>query len=283
MAQKLDEAARKAMADKLPGWRLADGRDAIQKTFKFKDFSEAFGFMTRAALVAEKTEPSSRVVQRLEPRGRDAVNPRRRRPDRARRQARGSHGPAGRLSLPTRKGLPAKPCRQASRSVEINSSGPRSAAGPAGAILAAIQQVAAVRAAAIAAMTIRARSFAEQDRGADAGDDAEREAAATAHRHDVTGRCRLLDATDIGPWADAVVMGTLAASARATASAIGDFIFIGCCSIVNFAADFPSARQSIPHPVLSVCTCAQHGTEVGPQHDGTDLPASARGRLETRV
>ena len=44
------------MAARLPGWRLVDGRDAIQKTFKFKDFSEAFGFMTRAALVAEKMD-----------------------------------------------------------------------------------------------------------------------------------------------------------------------------------------------------------------------------------
>ena len=56
MAQKLDAAARAAMAARLPGWRLADGRDAIQKTFKFKDFSEAFGFMARAALVAEKMD-----------------------------------------------------------------------------------------------------------------------------------------------------------------------------------------------------------------------------------
>jgi 4a-hydroxytetrahydrobiopterin dehydratase len=56
MAQKLDDAARKALAEKLPGWRLADGRDALQKTFKFKDFSAAFGFMTRAALVAEKLD-----------------------------------------------------------------------------------------------------------------------------------------------------------------------------------------------------------------------------------
>jgi 4a-hydroxytetrahydrobiopterin dehydratase len=53
MAQKLDAAERKAMAGTLTGWRLVDGRDAIQKTFKFKDFNEAFGFMTRAALVAE--------------------------------------------------------------------------------------------------------------------------------------------------------------------------------------------------------------------------------------
>jgi 4a-hydroxytetrahydrobiopterin dehydratase len=56
MAQKLDQAARQGMAARLPGWQLADGRDAIQKTFKFKDFGEAFGFMARAALVAEKMD-----------------------------------------------------------------------------------------------------------------------------------------------------------------------------------------------------------------------------------
>ena len=54
MAQKLDEAARRDLSSKLPGWALLRERDAIQKTFKFKDFSEAFGFMTRAALVAEQ-------------------------------------------------------------------------------------------------------------------------------------------------------------------------------------------------------------------------------------
>jgi 4a-hydroxytetrahydrobiopterin dehydratase len=56
MAQKLDEAARKGLAARLPGWTMATGRDAIQRTFKFKDFSEAFGFMARAALVAEKMD-----------------------------------------------------------------------------------------------------------------------------------------------------------------------------------------------------------------------------------
>jgi len=56
MAQKLDEAARKALATRLPGWRLAEGRDALQKTFKFADFNAAFGFMARAALVAEKMD-----------------------------------------------------------------------------------------------------------------------------------------------------------------------------------------------------------------------------------
>jgi 4a-hydroxytetrahydrobiopterin dehydratase len=56
MAQKLDAALRAAMPARLPGWQLASGRDALQKTFKFKDFSEAFGFMSRAALVAEKMD-----------------------------------------------------------------------------------------------------------------------------------------------------------------------------------------------------------------------------------
>ena len=54
MTQKLDEVARKAMATRVPGWQMVDGRDAIQKTFKFKDFNAAFGFMTRAALIAEQ-------------------------------------------------------------------------------------------------------------------------------------------------------------------------------------------------------------------------------------
>lgn len=56
MAQKLEAAARQELPAKLPGWRLAEGRDALQKTFKFKDFGEAFGFMARAALVAEKMD-----------------------------------------------------------------------------------------------------------------------------------------------------------------------------------------------------------------------------------
>ena len=36
------------------GWALIDGRDAIVKTYRFTGFVEAFGFMTRAALFAEK-------------------------------------------------------------------------------------------------------------------------------------------------------------------------------------------------------------------------------------
>jgi 4a-hydroxytetrahydrobiopterin dehydratase len=56
MTQKIDAGARQGMATRLPGWTLLGGRDAIQKTFKFKDFSEAFGFMVRSALVAEKLD-----------------------------------------------------------------------------------------------------------------------------------------------------------------------------------------------------------------------------------
>ena len=42
---------------KLPrGWAYVQGRDAIHKSFKFKDFIEAFGFMSRVALIAEKMD-----------------------------------------------------------------------------------------------------------------------------------------------------------------------------------------------------------------------------------
>jgi 4a-hydroxytetrahydrobiopterin dehydratase len=40
----------------LTGWTAADGRDAIVKTFKFKDFNAAFGWMTRVALAADKLD-----------------------------------------------------------------------------------------------------------------------------------------------------------------------------------------------------------------------------------
>jgi 4a-hydroxytetrahydrobiopterin dehydratase len=56
MAQKLTGEARKAALAKVGGWTEVKGRDAIAKKFVFKDFNEAFGFMTRAALVAEKLD-----------------------------------------------------------------------------------------------------------------------------------------------------------------------------------------------------------------------------------
>lgn len=40
----------------LHGWAEAKGRDAITKTYQFKSFSQAWGFMSRAALYAEKTD-----------------------------------------------------------------------------------------------------------------------------------------------------------------------------------------------------------------------------------
>ena len=56
MAEKLSGDARKAALAKLAGWSEVRDRDAITKKFVFKDFNEAFGFMTRAALIAEKMD-----------------------------------------------------------------------------------------------------------------------------------------------------------------------------------------------------------------------------------
>jgi 4a-hydroxytetrahydrobiopterin dehydratase len=54
MVQKLTGETRKQALVQLSGWTDVAGRDAITKTFVFKDFNEAFGFMSRVALVAEK-------------------------------------------------------------------------------------------------------------------------------------------------------------------------------------------------------------------------------------
>jgi 4a-hydroxytetrahydrobiopterin dehydratase len=56
MSQKLSGAARKSALGRLKGWSEVNGRDAITKKFVFADFNQAFGFMTRAALVAEKLD-----------------------------------------------------------------------------------------------------------------------------------------------------------------------------------------------------------------------------------
>ena len=56
MAQKLTADERKAELDKLSSWSDVIDRDAIAKTFVFADFSEAFAFMTRVALAAEKLD-----------------------------------------------------------------------------------------------------------------------------------------------------------------------------------------------------------------------------------
>lgn len=56
MPQRLTAEERtQALAD-LYGWAPTPGRDAITKDFKFKDFSEAFGFISRVALAAERLD-----------------------------------------------------------------------------------------------------------------------------------------------------------------------------------------------------------------------------------
>ena len=56
MAQKLSDEARKAALAKLDRWTEVAGRNAISRKFTFRDFNEAFGFMARAALIAEKLD-----------------------------------------------------------------------------------------------------------------------------------------------------------------------------------------------------------------------------------
>ncbi|TMJ94565.1 MAG: 4a-hydroxytetrahydrobiopterin dehydratase [Alphaproteobacteria bacterium] len=56
MAEKLTGSTRKSALAKLDGWSEVEGRDAISKKFAFKDFNEAFGFMARVALIAEKLD-----------------------------------------------------------------------------------------------------------------------------------------------------------------------------------------------------------------------------------
>jgi 4a-hydroxytetrahydrobiopterin dehydratase len=69
MIKKLSLDQRAALAHTLPDWRLAADRDALVRGFKFKDFVEAFGFMTRVALLAEKADHHpewSNVYNRVE-------------------------------------------------------------------------------------------------------------------------------------------------------------------------------------------------------------------------
>jgi 4a-hydroxytetrahydrobiopterin dehydratase len=46
----------KAALKRLPDWRLADGREAITRKYRFVDFDAAFAFMTRVALLASKMD-----------------------------------------------------------------------------------------------------------------------------------------------------------------------------------------------------------------------------------
>ena len=54
--EQLSEAERVEALDGLDEWDFDEARDAITRTVTFADFSEAFGFMTRVALLAEKAD-----------------------------------------------------------------------------------------------------------------------------------------------------------------------------------------------------------------------------------
>jgi 4a-hydroxytetrahydrobiopterin dehydratase len=56
MAKRLNDDERREALARRPLWSLVEGRDAIRRSFKFEDFSAAFGFMARAALAAEKLD-----------------------------------------------------------------------------------------------------------------------------------------------------------------------------------------------------------------------------------
>lgn len=53
---RLNETDRAAAVADLDGWSLVDGREAIEKRYMFTNFIEAFGFMTKCALEAEKAD-----------------------------------------------------------------------------------------------------------------------------------------------------------------------------------------------------------------------------------
>ncbi|MGM0559440.1 MAG: 4a-hydroxytetrahydrobiopterin dehydratase [Pseudomonadota bacterium] len=56
MREKLHDDARKSALADLPGWQEVEGRDAIAKSYRFKSFNEAWGFMSRVAMAAEKMD-----------------------------------------------------------------------------------------------------------------------------------------------------------------------------------------------------------------------------------
>jgi 4a-hydroxytetrahydrobiopterin dehydratase len=56
MVEKLSAEERAAGLEALPDWSEVNGRDAITRSFKFADFNEAWGFMNRVALMAERMD-----------------------------------------------------------------------------------------------------------------------------------------------------------------------------------------------------------------------------------
>lgn len=69
MIEALSEAERVEALEGLPDWDHDEARDAITRSFSFADFSQAFAFMTRVALLAEKADHHpewSNVYNRVE-------------------------------------------------------------------------------------------------------------------------------------------------------------------------------------------------------------------------
>src|SRR5207249_12012558 len=56
MVERLTGAARQTALNELHGWSEVEDRDAIRKSFHFSNFSEAWGFLARIALIAEKMD-----------------------------------------------------------------------------------------------------------------------------------------------------------------------------------------------------------------------------------
>jgi 4a-hydroxytetrahydrobiopterin dehydratase len=56
MIARLTAAERTQALKELVDWRAVEGRDAIQRSCKFRNFSEAWGFMARVALLAESQD-----------------------------------------------------------------------------------------------------------------------------------------------------------------------------------------------------------------------------------
>jgi 4a-hydroxytetrahydrobiopterin dehydratase len=56
MTERLQGQPRIKAMSEIEGWSEVDGRDAITKTYRFKNFRQAFGFMAQAALMAEKMD-----------------------------------------------------------------------------------------------------------------------------------------------------------------------------------------------------------------------------------
>lgn len=56
MVDQLTETERHTLHVALPHWKIMPGRDALQRAFAFADFSAAWGFMTRVAMLAERSD-----------------------------------------------------------------------------------------------------------------------------------------------------------------------------------------------------------------------------------